>query len=66
MLKNDLIERSHSAWSSLCILVPKTDKTFRFCTNFRKVNALTKPDSYPFPCIKDCIDQIGKSANSIC
>ena len=61
MLKNDLIERSYSAWSSPCILVPKTDKTFRFCTDFRKVNALTKPDSYPLPRIEDCIDRIGYS-----
>ena len=61
MLKNDLIERSYSAWSSPCILVPKTDKTFRFCTDFRKVNALTKPDSYSLPRIEDCIDRIGYS-----
>ena len=47
--------------SSPCILVPKTDKTFRFCTDFRKVNALTKPDSYPLPRIEDCIDRIGYS-----
>ena len=25
MLENDLIERSHSAWSSPCILVPKAE-----------------------------------------
>ena len=29
MLENDLIERSHSAWSSPCILVFKADKTLR-------------------------------------
>ena len=61
MLKNDLIEWSHSAWSSPCILVPKPGKTYRLCTDFCKVNALTKPDSYPLPCIEDCIDQIGHS-----
>ena len=61
MLKNDLIERSHSAWSSPCILVPKPDKTYRFCTDFRKVNSLTKADSYPLPRIEDCIDRIGHS-----
>ena len=61
MLKNDLIERSHSAWSSPCTLVPKPDKTYRFCTDFRKVNSLTKADSYPLPRIEDCIDRIGHS-----
>jgi len=33
----------------------------RFCTDFRKVNALTKPDSYPLTHIEDCIDRIGHS-----
>ena len=61
MLENDLIERSHSAWSSPCILVPKADKTLKFCTDYRRVNALTKPDSYPLPRIEDCIDRIGHS-----
>ena len=61
MLKNDLIEPSYSAWSSPCILVPKPDKSYRFCTDFRKVNSLTKADSYPLPRIEDCIDRVGHS-----
>ena len=61
MLKNDLIEQSHSARSSPCILVPKADKSYRFCTDFCKVIALTKSDSYPLPHIEDCIDRIGHS-----
>lgn len=31
----------------------------RFCTDFRKVNAIIKPDCYQLPCIDDCIDQVG-------
>jgi hypothetical protein len=42
MLKNDIIEPSYSSWSSLCILIPKADNSFRFCTDYRKVNSLTK------------------------
>ena len=41
--------------------MPKPDCTFRFCTDFRKVNSLTKPDSYPLPRIEDCIDRVGNS-----
>ena len=61
MLKNDIIEESQSNWSSPCILVPKHDGRFRFCTDFRKVNDKTKPDSFPIPRIADYIDQIGNA-----
>jgi len=61
MLENKIIEPSVSAWSSPCILVPKADGGIRFCTDFRKVNTLTRDDSYPIPRIDDCIDQVGKA-----
>ena len=61
MLKNDIIEESQSNWSSPCILVPKHDGGFRFCTDFREVNDKTKSDSFPIPRIADCIDQIGNA-----
>ena len=61
MLANDIIEPSKSAWSSPCLLVPKHDKSFRFCTDFQKVNALTKADSFPLPRIEDCINCVGQS-----
>lgn len=58
MLENDMIEPSSSPWSSPCLLVPKPDGSFRFCTDFRKVNSITKTDSYPLPRIEDCIDKV--------
>ena len=62
MLANGIIEPSSSEWSSPCVLVPKGDGSgYRFCTDFRKVNAITKSDSYPIPRIEDCIDRIGVS-----
>ena len=60
MLENDIIEESQSNWSSPCILVPKHDGGFRFCTDFRKVNDKTMSDLFPIPRIAHCIDQIGK------
>ncbi|XP_050402703.2 retrovirus-related Pol polyprotein from transposon 297 isoform X1 [Patella vulgata] len=59
MLENDIIEPSYSDWSSPCILVPKPDKSYRFCTDFRKVNSVSITDSFPIPRIDDCIDKIG-------
>jgi len=61
MLKNDLIEPSQSPWSSPIILVPKPDKTYRFCIDFRLVNKCTKSDSHPIPRVEDCIDKMGKA-----
>uniref|UniRef100_A0A3B3XS13 ribonuclease H n=1 Tax=Poecilia mexicana TaxID=48701 RepID=A0A3B3XS13_9TELE len=61
MLKNGIAQASCSSWSSPCLLVPKSDKTYRFCSDFRKVNSITKPDSYPLPRMDDCIDQIGNA-----
>ena len=55
MLKNEIIiEESKSNWSSPCILVPKHEGGFRFCTDFRKVNYKTKFVSFPIPRIADC------------
>ncbi|XP_041461225.1 uncharacterized protein LOC121412478 [Lytechinus variegatus] len=61
MLACGVIEPSQSCWSSPVVLVPKPDGSQRFCIDYRKVNAVTKPDSFPLPRIEDCIDQIGNA-----
>uniref|UniRef100_A0A8C2DF58 Integrase catalytic domain-containing protein n=1 Tax=Cyprinus carpio TaxID=7962 RepID=A0A8C2DF58_CYPCA len=38
LLENGLAKPSCSPWSSPCLLVPKPDGTFRFCTDYRRVN----------------------------
>lgn len=61
MLENRIAEPSSSSWASPCLLVDKTDKSPRFCTDYRKVNGVTKPDAYPLPRMKDCVDQVGSA-----
>ena len=61
LLENDFIEPSQSNYSSPCILVPKSNGTYRMCTDYRKVNSVTKTDSFPIPRIDDCIDKVGNS-----
>ncbi len=61
MLRHGLAQHSQSPWSSPCLLVPKADGTYRFCTDFRKVNAATKPDSFPLPRMEDCVDRVGSA-----
>lgn len=61
MLDNNIAVPSSSSWASPCILVPKPDKTPRFCTDMRKVNSVTKSDSFPLPRMDDCIDRVGSA-----
>ncbi|XP_035984480.1 uncharacterized protein LOC118558122 [Fundulus heteroclitus] len=61
LVEQGLAVPSNSAWSSPCILVPKPDNTARFCTDYRKINAVTKPDSFPLPRMEDCIDRVGSA-----
>ncbi len=61
LVKHGLAVPSSSPWCSPCLLVPKPDGSSRFCTDYRKVNQVTKADSYPLPRIEDCVDRIGKS-----
>ncbi|KAG1935376.1 gag-pol fusion protein [Pimephales promelas] len=48
-------------WASPCLLVRKPDGSVRFCTDCRKVNTVTRPDSFPLPRVEDCVDQVGSA-----
>uniref|UniRef100_A0A8C1TD20 Gypsy retrotransposon integrase-like protein 1 n=1 Tax=Cyprinus carpio TaxID=7962 RepID=A0A8C1TD20_CYPCA len=61
LLKNGLAKHSSSPWSSPCLLVHKPDGSFRFCTDYRRINAVTVPDCYPLPRMEDCIDNLGSA-----
>lgn len=61
MLENDIAVPSSSDWASPCLLVAKSDGAVRFCTHFRKLNSVTKPDCFPLPRVDDCIDQVGSA-----
>lgn len=59
LLQNGLAVPSSSPWSSPCLLEVKPDGSRRFVTDFRKVNKVTIPDSYPLPRMEDCVDNLG-------
>lgn len=61
MFDNGIAEPCCSNWASLCLLVKKSDSTFRPCTDYRKVNNVTKADLYPLPRMEDCIEQVGSA-----
>lgn len=58
MLEEDVIERSHSPWSSNIVLVKKKSGENRFCVDYRKVNELTEKDSYPLPFITHILNKL--------
>jgi len=57
MLQKRVIRKSHSPWSAPAILVSKKSldgkPKFRFCIDFRALNAVTKFDPYPLPRLED-------------
>ena len=49
MLAADIVRPSVSPWSSPIVIVPKKGGSKHFCVGFRKLNAVTTPNSYPLP-----------------
>ena len=62
MLDMGVIEPSMSPWSSPIVLAAKKGGDVRFCIDFRKVNAVTKKDSFPLPRIDDSLHRLEGSS----
>ena len=61
MLDADVIRRSRSPWSFPVVIVDKKDGSKRFCVDFRKLNQVTKKNSYPLPLIDDILALLGNA-----
>src|SRR6185437_12537875 len=61
MISEGIIRPSYSPWASPIVLVKQKDKT-RFCIDYRKLNSVTKKDSYPLPRIDDLLDILRHSS----
>lgn len=58
MLEKGVVRESISPWSSPVVLVRKRDGSWRFCVDYRKVNAATKKDVHPLPRVDDVLDML--------
>ena len=58
MLSKGFIETSDSPWASPIVLVAKKDGSTRFCIDYRRLNDVTRKDSFPLPRIDETIESL--------
>lgn len=57
LLAEGIIEECESPYASPVVLIPKPNGTIRLCIDYRKLNAITVPDSYPLPRMDDLLHE---------
>ncbi|CAF4243720.1 unnamed protein product, partial [Didymodactylos carnosus] len=58
LLDQGIIRPSNSPWSSPVLLKMKPDGTYRFLVDFRRLNSITKKDSYPQPSAEELLHRL--------
>ena len=66
MAEAGIIRRSHSPYSAPVVIVKKKDGTHRFCVDYRKLNKITKPNSYPLLNIDELLAILDRSKYFTC
>ena len=65
MQRHGIIEESTSPWHSPVVMVKKPNNEWRFCMDYRKLNAVTEIMSFPIPHMSDVFDTLAESKAEI-
>ena len=61
MEKDRIIRKPESSWNSPVVLVKKKNGKLQFCVNYRKLNSITKKDTYSLSHIDEILDNLRKA-----
>ncbi|GFV54531.1 retrovirus-related Pol polyprotein from transposon 297 [Trichonephila clavipes] len=62
LLEKDIIEECESPYGAPVVLIPKPNNQFRLCIDYRKLNEVTVPDTYPLPRMDDLLQEAKHTA----